>query len=88
MTVSASFDYSRTGTQIINAALRKIGVLAEGQAATTTQAADALEALNLMLKAWITKQIPVHQIRIAYIYPDDGLNELELGNASTDHRWS
>ena len=88
MAVSVSFDYSRTGTQIINAALRKIGVLAEGQAATTAQTADVLESLNFMLKAWSNKGLDVKQIRTAYIYPEDGINELELGNASADHEWS
>ncbi|MCI0564104.1 MAG: hypothetical protein MN733_36980 [Nitrososphaera sp.] len=88
MTVSSSFDYSRTGTQIINAALRKIGVLAEGQAATSQQTTDVLESLNLMLKAWSNKGLDVKQIRTAYIYPEDGINELELGDAAGDHEWS
>lgn len=52
MTTSGSIDFSLNARQVIKAALKKIRVIAEGEDPTATQAADATEALNLMLKGW------------------------------------
>jgi hypothetical protein len=41
-----------TAQETINRALRMTGVLADGQTATASQSADALNALNEMLYAW------------------------------------
>jgi len=93
LTVTASFDYSRTGAQVIDAALRKLGVLAEGQSSTTAQNTAALEALNLMIKAWSTKGFIAHQVRTLYVYPEatvavdpsqTGITQLDIGSASGD----
>lgn len=52
MATSNSFDFNRTAGDIINAALRKLGILAEGEVASADQATDALEDLNLLVKSW------------------------------------
>lgn len=41
-----------TVADYINKSLQKIGVLADGETATTTQLADALDTLNAMLVSW------------------------------------
>lgn len=88
MAVSGSFNYDRTGAQIIAAALRKLQVLAEGQSATTNQETTGLEALNLLLKAWQSKGMPLWQLRDVYVYPIHDTNSILLGpsggHASTE----
>ena len=49
-------------SEIINAAFRKIGVVADGQSATADEAADALEAFNLMVSAWLLDGIDVWRV--------------------------
>lgn len=52
MATSGSFDFNMTLIQIIEAALRKIGALADGQTATNEQIENAKIYLNAMVKAW------------------------------------
>lgn len=82
MALSGSFDYVRTADQLIEAAMRKLGLLAEGQSATTNQKVTGTEALNIMLKAWQAQGNPVWNVRPAYIYPIADTNTINLGNAS------
>jgi hypothetical protein len=44
---------------LINAALRKLGVIAEGQAASVNQLLTGAEALNSLIKYMITKGMPI-----------------------------
>lgn len=53
MATSGSSDFSYNRDQIITAALRKIGVVAQGETPTATQISEAAEALNIMVKAFI-----------------------------------
>lgn len=57
MATSGSVNFTRTAGQIIAIALRKAGLLAEGEVASADQSTDALEDLNLMVKAWPAKGI-------------------------------
>jgi len=52
MTTSEIYTYSRTGTQIINAAFRKCSMLAAGETASSEMLANGLEALEILIKAW------------------------------------
>lgn len=52
MPTSGSYDYSRTAGQIINAALRKLGISSEGEDPSAKQLTDAMEDLNLLVKSW------------------------------------
>jgi len=52
MAVSGSTDYTRTGTQIIEAARRKLGILAAEESMSSSELADGLDTLNMMLKTW------------------------------------
>jgi len=51
-----------TAQQLINAALRKVGVIAGAQSATTTQENNALEALQMLLRSWSAERIMVYYI--------------------------
>lgn len=52
MATSGSIDYTLTARDVVQYALRKIGVLAIGATASAEDAAAALIELNLMLKQW------------------------------------
>ncbi|MAH48682.1 hypothetical protein CMI37_22845 [Candidatus Pacearchaeota archaeon] len=52
MATSGSANYNRTANEIIDSALRKIGAIATGETPEASERADALEALNIMVKAW------------------------------------
>lgn len=59
MTVSNVTTFSISGDQIVNAALRKIAALGDGQSPSATQLANGTQALNLMLKTLMTKGMPL-----------------------------
>lgn len=50
MTRSNSVDFTVTGTQIVNAALREVGEIAHGQTPSNALAQDCLESLNMLIK--------------------------------------
>lgn len=53
MSTSGSTDYSLTARQVIEYALRKINVTANGNTPSSEVADDALVELNVMLKEWM-----------------------------------
>ena len=57
MATSGITTYSLTRDQIISFALRKIGVLELGVTANATEVTNAAQALDMMIKSWITKGI-------------------------------
>lgn len=59
MTTSGSYNFSMTGDQICNSALRKLSVLGDGQSPSASQLAQATEALNAMIKAFIAQGMPL-----------------------------
>jgi hypothetical protein len=52
MATSGSVDFNQTRNEIIEAALRKCGQLAEGETATAQQTQDASEDLERLVKLW------------------------------------
>ena len=88
MALSANFDLSTTRTLIIESSLRKLGALAEGQAATATSLTTASEALNYMIKAWAAEGMPVWNLKRGYIYPLADDSEMDLNPASTADHWT
>lgn len=57
MATSGITTYSRTRDQIVSFALRKIGVLELGVTPNATEVTNAVEALDMMIKSWVTKGI-------------------------------
>ena len=62
MSTSGVSTWSLTRDSIINAALRKLGVLAEGDTANTNQITTGTEALNSLMKALMAKGMPLWNI--------------------------
>ena len=52
MALSGTIAFSNTAQQLIDAALRKIGVLGEGEVSSGNQYTDAQQELNYMLGTW------------------------------------
>jgi hypothetical protein len=48
----ANSDFDMTRTQIITAAIRKLGALASGASPNSAQLSDGADALNMMVKSW------------------------------------
>ena len=63
MSTSGTTTFSVTRDQIITAALRKIGVVAQGETATADQITEASVALNMMVKAWEADGMPLWALR-------------------------
>ena len=56
--------FSVTRDDIIKAALRKLGVVAQGELPTTDQITEASFSLNTMVKAWEADGMPLWALRI------------------------
>ncbi len=63
MSTSGVSTWTLNRDSIINAALRKLGILAEGQSASTAQLLTGAEALNSLLKLLETKGMPLWAIK-------------------------
>jgi hypothetical protein len=62
MSTSGVSTWSLTRDSIINASLRKLGVLAEGDTASSAQLTTGAEALNSLMKALMVKGMPLWNI--------------------------
>ncbi len=58
MAVSGSYDFARTRNDIIKRALRKVGVVAQGDSPTAEQLTEATEALEEVVKSLSNKVFP------------------------------
>ena len=56
---------SLTAQQIINAALRSVGVISQSQSATSNQENNALEAMKVLLRSWSARGLMVYYINEA-----------------------
>lgn len=59
MATSGVTTFSMTSDELVNAALRKIAVLGDGQAPSATQLSNGTQALNAMLKTFTVKGMPL-----------------------------
>lgn len=57
VTFASTTGGTYTAQDIINAALRKIGVLAKSEAATDDELNDSLQALNFMIDSWSSRRL-------------------------------
>ena len=70
MAIANSYDFSMTRDQIIEAALRKLNALLEGNSANATKITNGAQALNVMTKAWASRGLPIWNVRKAFILPN------------------
>jgi hypothetical protein len=82
MATSGVSTWSLTRDGLINAALRKLGVLSEGVAASATQLTTGAEALNSLLKHLMTKGMPLWAIK-EYTFSTTLTNTYNIGNGQT-----
>lgn len=62
MSTSGVTTFNLTSDQLVNAALRKIAVVGDGQSPSATQLSNGTQALNAMLKTFQTKGMPLWAI--------------------------
>lgn len=88
MARSGSVDFTRTRNEIINAAYRKNRVLGEGQTLSGWKVTVASEALDLMLKSWMSHGIHLWKILDAAVFLVDSQAEYTLGSGTSAARWA
>ena len=80
---SGTTTFSITRDDIIKGALRKIGVVAQGESPTTDQILEASFALNLLVKAWQADGMPLWALRTTMVPLTSGVNSYEIGVGKT-----
>ena len=88
MARSGSVDYTRTRTEIIQAAYRKNRVLGEGQTLSGWKMEKGNEALNLMLKSWMSHGRHLWKIEDAALFFVDSQADYILGSGATAAHWA
>lgn len=84
MATSGSTDFNLTRNEIIEEALKLLGVGARGETISAEDNADASRALNLMVKAWQAQGYHLWGIQTATLLVQKGTGEYSLG-PSGDH---
>lgn len=72
-----------TARTIITDAMRALGALASGEAATADEGADGLRLLNLMLANWNTQELTVYTIQQSVLAVTAGVQGYTLGAGGT-----
>lgn len=86
MATSNNTIWQLTRDEIINAALRKIGVVGEGQSANSTQLAEGSQALNAIISDFSTLGMPLWKREELGITLVTGQKEYEIGvGAAINH---
>jgi hypothetical protein len=83
MTTSASTNFSVSRDDLIKGALRKIGVVPQGEVPTTDQITEGAFALNLMVKAWQADGMPLWALRTTPIPLTATVNTYTIGTGKT-----
>jgi hypothetical protein len=81
---SGSSNFAQTRNDIINAALRKCGQLAEGETATSQQVTDAAGDLNRLVKAWHAEGVKIWAYSELVLILDTTSQSYDLGTGG-DH---
>jgi len=76
MAQSGSYNNTYTGTQIITNALRYVGILGEGESASSTQLSESLELLNMIVKLRAADGMPTWALKRGYILPFTGASSI------------
>lgn len=89
MSTSGSANFSVTGQEIVEGALRALGVLGRGRALQAGDLEDGLEALNMLVKQWqgiadFAPGLKVWTRKRATLFLQKASNEYDLG-PSGDH---
>lgn len=77
---ATDYDFNLTRNEIINGALRVLGVLAPGQTPTGEMLVNASEALNTIVKHWQTKSVFLWTVKTASFTQTANTASKLLGN--------
>jgi hypothetical protein len=91
MTTSASWNYSLTALGIIDMALENLGILGEGDTASSAQSTTMLRRLNVVAKQFqgmndVSAGLKVHTRQRITLFLAKGQQTYQIGPASTDAR--
>ena len=81
MTISGQANWTLTRDQIINAALRKLGILVDGASTTTTQQTTAQEALNNLIFSLYAQGMPIWAMTTTYFTTTQGQTAYPVGTS-------
>jgi hypothetical protein len=84
MATSGSTDFNLTRDQIINAALKKLGVIEGGESPSNADKADAIIALESMIKFWMAAGFKLWKIEEATVFLEPGQAKYSLSTTG-DH---
>jgi hypothetical protein len=84
MPTSGSYNFSVTRNDICYAALRTVGALASGETPSASELAEAVQALNMMVKSWQGVGLEVWTTKRATLFLELNQSEYLLG-PSGDH---
>lgn len=79
----ATYDFNLNRDQVIKGALRKLGVISEGQTPSTAQIDDCAEALNVLVKAWQAEGLPLWAIKQTSFTPTTSVAKYTVGTGQT-----
>lgn len=79
MAISGDTTWTMTQGSIVNAALRKIGVLVDGATATATQLTQAGEALNNLVFSLYAQGMPIWAMTTTFFTPQLGVTVYPVG---------
>lgn len=79
MSTSGSTNYSTSASLIISGALRIVGAISQGESPTASQSSEALEALNLLVKALEAEGMPLWAIKQTNITLINAVNAYYIG---------
>lgn len=83
MSTSNSTDWSLTRLQVVTASLRKLGVLASGEVASTNANSDGQQALNAIVKAFVADGMPLWKIASQSFTVVSGTSSYTVGPSLT-----
>ncbi len=80
MATSGSVDFSVTRDDLINSALQHIGVLGEGETASSDQLTESARILNMIVKLRQSDGMQLWALKKGYILPFTGSNDISSGS--------
>lgn len=84
MATSGSVDFNLTGTQIVNRAMRHMGVIGQEETPNDSELADGLEALNVLVKQLPAEGINLWKNEDLIVWLRVGVTKYSIGS-SGDH---
>lgn len=84
MATSGSVDFSVTRNEIITAALQQIGVVGEGEVATSAQISESSLLLNALVKARMSDGMPLWALKEGFILPTTETSAISLGGVGNN----